>query len=193
MEMKSHMSRFHVDTRKIWPCSTCNNKFSQQNLLDEHMLKVHTSRNKIQCSKPGCEKKYLSEKSKLFHEKTHDPDNFKFPCNLCDLTFIHQSKLLLHQEFHNPWRKCVDCGETLPSKQLFNVHIQRCRNELKFPCEICGKKFVVKSKLDKHLVVHTGVKPFSCEDCGKKFAWKEKLESHVKGNVCKCKKISRIT
>ena len=139
----------------------------------------------IQCSKPECDKKYLSEKSRLFHEKTHDLENFKFPCDLCHLKFLNQSRLLLHQEIHNPQRTCEHCSKTLKSKQLFNVHIQRCRNEFKFPCATCGKKFVLKWKLDRHLVVHTGAKPYSCEHCAKKFSWRETLRNHVKSDVCK--------
>jgi len=194
---KIHMEMFHGDTKEVWVCFICHHKFCQLASFDEHVRKSHPNTandglsEKTQCSHAGCGKVFSNKKSRIFHEKTHDPENSKFQCDVCDMKFVQKSTLKVHQEVHNPWRKCEECGKKMQSKQKFNVHIQRCRNEFRFQCDTCGKKFAMKWKLDKHTAGHSGIKPYSCEPCGKTFSWKGYLQTHLRREVCR-KNRSRI-
>jgi len=188
MRKKVHEEMFHGDAKTMWVCNICSYKYSQPSMLTKHMLDAHTDDRSpnLKCSVSGCDKMFSNKDSRINHERTHDPSNFTFPCNSCERRFMQKSKLLVHQETHSPWRKCEICGEILQSKQKFEVHVQRCRDELKFQCETCGKKYTRNWKLQKHIhTSHTKVKLFKCEPCGKSFATKEYLHCHMKRQSCK--------
>jgi len=171
----------------------CGKMFANKSVRISHEKHTHGATLDKPCTVKGCGKIFSHHKSRLLHEKTHDPSNFKFPCDQCDNKYMHKSNLLVHKETHNPWRKCDNCGEVFKSKQKLEVHVQRCTSEPKFQCQTCGKKFVRHCRLKRHIVGHSGIKPFSCKPCNRSFTHKEYLHSHLKRKMCKENRTAEIT
>ena len=133
---------------------------------------------RYKCLKQNCKKAFSWAESLRLHVKTHDPGAYKFFCDKCDNKYLYRSKFELHKETHNPWRMCSTCGVTLPSKAIYDRHVQRCENKFKYSCDICKKGFTGTTKLVDHIRVHTKEKPYSCNQCDRKFVRKEKLKGH---------------
>jgi len=196
--LNKHMLETHDDDEK-YPknkCTKpgCGKMFTNKSARVWHERHVHDQSAKQQCSKPGCSKMFRHVKSRLLHEKTHDPNSYKFTCDMCDKKYMNKSTLLVHKETHNPWRKCDHCGKVFQSKQKLEVHLQRCTNQLKFQCKTCGKKFVKQTRLERHITAeHLKIKPFSCEPCSRSFSDKEYLQRHRKTNTCKKRRSDEIT
>ena len=138
---------------------------------------------KFKCPEKNCDKYFSWVKSLKLHQRTHNPESYRFFCDQCDKKFLFKSVLDDHKETHNPFRTCSMCGLTISTKRTFDRHMQRCTNDFKYSCLICGKGFTTEKKLIEHIRVHTKEKPFSCDKCGTKFAREYKVKEH------KCKKV----
>ncbi len=78
-------------------------------------------------------------------------------------------------------RTCPHC----PKKVVFTrveslkTHIEHCKKERPFHCELCGLGFQVKESLTDHEKIHShGSKSFSCSVCKRKFHSRKQLSSH---------------
>ena len=182
-----HYRETHFHSANVYECPKldCYQRFSKKSSLINHEQVHSLSGTKMfKCSFPGCDRKFKRQNSCNYHERCHKAENFKFRCKKCEYKTLNKSKLLLHQEVHSPWRKCGYCGKTLPSRNSYYTHIQRCSNKFRFKCNKCDKQFTTNQKLKRHSVKHTTEMPYVCDRCGKKFKWVRSFQTHVKEVVC---------
>ena len=125
-----------------------SNKKPRKNIVSKRDLsKIHA------CSFPGCDKKFSHIGSREYHERFHNEDYLKFSCQTCGRKFPYECNLRVHEEIHNPWRKCDNCGKILGSSKALNLHVQSCRNEYNYQCTTCGKPFTEWFKLNNHIAL----------------------------------------
>jgi len=116
-------------------------------VLRKGLPKIHA------CSFNGCDKKFSHIGSRDYHERFHNEDNLKFSCQTCGRKFPYECNLRVHEEIHNPWRKCDNCGRILGSSKALNLHVQSCRNAYNYQCTMCGKPFTELFKLNNHIAL----------------------------------------
>ena len=126
-------------------------------LFKGHSSMLHSGREWVVCSYPGCDKTYLDPSQMRRHVKTHDPDNHFKPqvyarrveCDECKKSFSsHYIKA--HLATHD--------GESLPLSKLHLLNLQASNTytgsaSLKHVCT-CGLSFITPSKLKRHKSSH---------------------------------------
>lgn len=128
---------------------------------------------------PMCDKVFTWKASLWHHVKKNHEQTYKFCCELCGKKFLNKSTLAVHNESHNPHRKCEECGKMCKSKQNYEHHMKAHAKDFNFIC-FCGKGFLTEQKFCVHVRIHTGEKPFQCSDCDKRFSRKDKLNEHYR-------------
>lgn len=117
-------------------CLKCNQSFVSQELMDEHVERVHPVKPKI-C--PICSAAFKSSKEYLLHKsKMHSQ---RFQCKRCRQKFNTQPILRFHEQ------RC-----TRESKDFW------------FSCRHCGKKIRNLAVMKKHLGICTGKQSVSAEE-----------------------------
>ena len=135
---ESHLTLSQKDT-KPYKCDKCGAKFSQQNILDQHIVALHEEKNPFKC---GMCNVMFSSRSQLDHHMVH----------------IHKAKIVAVHEKEKPF-KCGMCIIKFPSKFHLNRHMVHIHKAKKmFKCKICNLTYVELNDLKKHLALGHEVK-----------------------------------
>ncbi|XP_043092034.1 zinc finger protein 84-like [Puntigrus tetrazona] len=109
------------------------------------------------------------------------PGEAPFTCQQCGEILPHKRSFKVHVKIHaeKPPLLCPQCGKSFTRKYNLNSHMRTHTGERPYPCAQCGKSFSQTSQLNVHMRIHTGEKPFSCELCGKSFRQSAELKAHA--------------
>ena len=152
-----------------WP--GCEFKDYTAGLVERHKLLVHTPEfisRTLECSFPGCGKKFKLKSSLDVHQRTHRTDQ-NAKCDVCDKTFKNVDSMRQHKKMNHTFEKKWACDH--PG---------------------CDYKGVYQSNLTAHKIMHSQSRPFACtvEGCDKRFAvagtLKQHIESHTTERNFKC-------
>ncbi|XP_050546363.1 myoneurin-like [Daktulosphaira vitifoliae] len=187
-EFENHVKLHYPE--HYFPCDLCMFCFdSLHNLV--HHIKAHNlpgikgwayaynfANNTEEYTCQYCNKNFMSEVSKLYHERTH---YMNFMCEICGKQLPNKSQLGVHQRQHTGERpyQCFICDSSFKCLSTLRQH-EAIHTEKKYCCEVCMRKFSRPEKVRIHMRVHTGEKPYKCEVCNKKYQQKNDLNRHVK-------------
>lgn len=90
----SNLKRHLEVHNRQFPCNLCKRTYNEQNLLIQHMLKMHRN----QCSK--CKKRFTSQTSTDEHEKRCTVQRIQYECYLCEYYTQRIGQLKHHIKKH---------------------------------------------------------------------------------------------
>ncbi|KAH3873267.1 hypothetical protein DPMN_036498 [Dreissena polymorpha] len=176
--LKLHFKTVHAKNRVKSRCQVCYRRFKSPELLESHVLNVHTE----QC--PNCLEN-ITEKARWVQgkrvqdtvdcfcgtvvaiSKTSDKDKGSFSCMDCGVLFRSQWQLQRHQAQHtNESIKCYLCQNNFKNKMTLMKHLSTLHKVYVNRCKYCGKNYGNEMSLNVHISkVHCDdtVAPFSVE------------------------------
>ncbi len=182
-----------------YECFTCDQKFDQKFLLDEH-IKTHTiPACKVNdywlclsgdCESTGQSFKYISGLREHYMEKHATDDQKHYPCKFCGKFFGTLALQKRHHKTHNENEEnseyaCSLCNKSYGRKVLLERHMKShytesegLKQKKSFECDKCGKLFDQQFLLNKHLVVHSEERPYVCDECGRSYKTSADLRFH---------------
>lgn len=187
-EFENHV-KLHFP-EKYFPCDLCVFGFDSLSNLIRHIRRHNLPSTRewaLSYSLPDnynfyscqyCDKNFIFEASKEYHERTH------FTCLICEMCgkkLPNKSQLSVHQRQHTGERpyECTNCSSSFKCLSTLRQH-EVVHSEKKYCCEVCLRKFSRPEKVRIHMRVHTGEKPYSCLKCNKKYQQKNDLNRHLK-------------
>ncbi|KAG5896658.1 hypothetical protein JTB14_021303 [Gonioctena quinquepunctata] len=113
-----------------------------------------TKQEKFPCDFCGMELKNTASLKK--HLNTHVRIR-RFSCNFCGLKFLHQRTKFVHERSHNvdPHKKfiCPICWKRISTKEELDEHTKRHVGTLKkYKCRLCSKAFSRQMLLENHIL-----------------------------------------
>ena len=173
--------------KKKYKCSDCDESFTMNYNLNQHIRSAHNGRKEFWCS--FCEEKFtMKQLLKRHYAKVHDgqipysrTNNYK--CSNCNACFTKKHYLDQHiVTVHDGTKyKCSNCDEYFAQKQGLNQHIASVHDGTKYKCLNCDASFTKKQNLKNHLdTVHEGLKPFKCSICDVSFTQIGSMNKHIK-------------
>lgn len=184
-----HEEKFHNNSKRIFKCKQCKEKFKRKVYLNNHM-RIHyqndNNKNNIQPNTYECDickNCYSTYRNIERHIKMHMKCFDVYDCPICEKSFSRQRQMNAHILTHVGAKPfvCDICNKSYLQKSYLMIHI-RDVHELKkhLACKICHKQFVKISHLIKHEnLVHSLKKFYECNACGKKFYAKSDLIVHL--------------
>ncbi|XP_048872038.1 PR domain zinc finger protein 15 isoform X2 [Brienomyrus brachyistius] len=194
---RSNMNK-HLLTHgdKKYTCEICGRKFFRVDVLRDH---IHVHFKDIALMDEQEREDFIrkigisvddSDINSGEDDADNDPENHKYSCKKCQVTFAKGREYLKHiMEVHKErGYSCVICNRRFALKATYNAHLVIHREQLPdpevqryiHPCEMCGRIFNSFGNLERHKIIHTGVKSHSCDQCGKSFARKDMLKEHLR-------------
>ena len=172
-EKLNHVRMIHKTFVK---CDQCNATLKNQESLNKHKEKAHSTKQCHICSYitvRGDQLKthYMTTHKKKVLEETADKikPTAEIKCSVeeCDKIFLRQGDLNQHYNRVHITRECPICHKILKNK-ILQQHINTVHNnQKKCCCEKCGKGFIFPALLEQHVAVeHQGVR-YKCRypDC----------------------------
>lgn len=136
-------------------CSVCEEKFSDNAALIDHMLLKHTEK-----------RVNISDKSK------------ELICNICNKTYLNRRNLMAHMGTHtgNKPFQCNICEKRFTQGRAFACHMRTHSDVIEKPykCNVCQKEFAKDAQLAVHMKKHSG-QSHTCNICGKSYSNSGKL------------------
>jgi len=172
--MKTKHEKTHAEnTKKLLPCTQCDEKFYTQQRLDNHERTRH------------------KDKGKLDNNKVEDLVDLT--CHTCNRTFAKKGLLDRHMRTRHKDGLgeliCHTCNKTFTQKGHLDRHIIRAHSETGLPrqykcdqiCaetgEACAKTFITKNCLLRHTQTHSP-KQFKCKLCEKQLKHPKSIKGH---------------
>lgn len=139
-------------------CQLCPFKCGAEHILKAHMLRKHTSKDKM-----------------------------KHKCAQCDYATVERAALNKHIRFKHTNERpfmCSICGFCTHTNSAMARH-KRGHNQSKpYSCDICGMAYADKKRLREHAVVHesesTPLPSADCDFCGFSTRRRDNLQAHIK-------------
>ncbi|XP_062342029.1 PR domain zinc finger protein 15 [Osmerus eperlanus] len=193
---RSNMNK-HLLTHgdKKYTCEICGRKFFRVDVLRDH---IHVHFKDIALMDEQEREDFIkkigiavddSDESEE-EEEEEDPENHKYSCKKCQMSFAKGREYLKHimEQHKERGYGCVICNRRFALKATYNAHLVIHREQLPdpavqkyiHPCEMCGRIFNSIGNLERHKIIHTGVKSHGCDQCGKSFARKDMLKEHLR-------------
>lgn len=154
---KSHLKTQH--DKKLFECSKCLRKFSNQQWLDNHM-RMHTNSKPFECD--VCHRKFNYKLSLSVHQGMHSGIK-PHQCDQCEMKYRLKQELQQHKKTHMNQTESTAQSSAIP-EQSSKFRYHEC-----YLCQFHGNKDVVKSHMK---LKHTGEKLFNCDLCPRKIAHK---------------------
>ncbi|XP_077517660.1 histone-lysine N-methyltransferase PRDM9-like isoform X2 [Amblyomma americanum] len=153
-----------------FPCETCGDLFSAQELLEKHRPSDHSQ-------KPE------GRTNVTRHQRNHTGER-PFVCKECGKAFVLRQHLTYHLLIHSKKKphECTDCGQRF--RDAFHmarhrkVHHSSGGRLASLVCRFCGNGFFEMCVLKRHILTHTGEKPYACSHCGRRFATRGNTTRH---------------
>ena len=111
----------------------------------------------------------------------HSGNKPVFQCDFCPTTCGRKTDLKIHiQKLHSndTPQLCKKCGESLPDRYNFKLHMKSHEGEKCFKCDLCDYAGVSYRHLEAHLLTHSGDKPYECDQCDMAFRHRQLLRRH---------------
>ncbi|XP_071115503.1 zinc finger protein 62-like [Haliotis cracherodii] len=169
-KVERHVRESHPEVRH--PCPECQRSFVRQDLLNQHVLRIHQNQTKFMCSRCG-ERFKKSCDQKIHEQQVHGVDhNFVvYSCNVegCDYQTITARYLDAHKKakhFDNRIQ-CSYCPTKVKTKLALQMHVNALHlNKRPYLCEICGSGFCDPWTLQRHIAFrHSTTREYSCDHC----------------------------
>ena len=175
-------------------CDVCDQFYKDQECLDVHMLKEHSSKTNVDSTKGDkvnltaihncilCECTFKSQRMLHSHERSHHPNthlsNKKVP-DTCTATPNKRGAPLLTCIVTTDGRHlCEVCSKSYRSRSILRTHRITHRTSKPYTCDTCQQGFNSFSNLRNHQFKHTGRK-FPCPHCGKSYSSPGNLKTHL--------------
>ena len=171
---------------KRYCCKYCDKTFSNNTLLQTHILKAHIK--PLSCD--VCDYTCGTQAQLDNHNNSHV--NMSYSCEECNLTFKSNYRKKIHvleiheKKFDYECSKCekMFCLEGQlrhHMKVKHNFTARKGKEQQTFCCEYCVKQFNNLSTMNVHINnVHLKIKKFPCTHCDKAFQANNRLREHLK-------------
>ncbi|KAH8333347.1 hypothetical protein KR067_006452 [Drosophila pandora] len=177
-KLRRHMT-CHTGERP-YQCPDCTYASQDMFKLKRHRV-VHTGERKYQCD--ICKSRFTQSNSLKSHKLIHTVvDKPSYQCTYCPSTCGRKADLRIHiQHMHTATKplKCRRCGQELPDRYQYKLHVKSHEGEKCYRCDFCPYASVTKRHLDSHLLIHMDEKPFQCDQCPQSFRQRQLLRRHV--------------
>ncbi|SPP77515.1 transcriptional repressor CTCF [Drosophila guanche] len=177
-KLRRHMT-CHTGERP-YQCPHCTYASQDMFKLKRHLV-VHTGEKKYQCD--ICKSRFTQSNSLKAHKLIHSVvDKPVFQCSQCPTTCGRKADLRLHvMHMHKADKPipCKRCGQNLPDRYQYKLHIKTHEGERCYRCNLCEYASVSKRHLDSHMLIHLDEKPFACEMCPQTFRQRQLLRRHM--------------
>ena len=123
--LRQHDAGVHKQ-EKNYHCTLCEEKFSTNRSLQDHMKTVHY------------------------------PDIKDVKCEQCDFATQTRSRLWTHKlTYHTVKTKeikyeCEPCDKSYTTKEGYQAHLSTAHSDVRHKCDICGSDFAQKTSLTFH-------------------------------------------
>ena len=136
----------------LYMCKDCNFTFKTKQSLDNHMVEIHKTEDKIRCTL--CPK-YFSK---------------------------HYLKSHMTRGAHRIKKACSVCGKSVSKLKDHMETLHRNDSEKRFQCDQCSKGFWHTGQLRNHKMnIHLKLKPYSCRfECGQSYNDRSNRNQHEK-------------
>lgn len=177
-----------LKTRKLLPCTECDEKFVSTKRLAIHM-KVHRFQTQVFTCEV-CMEDFSSEIEKKNHFDIHLTPDGLYTCDDEECDYV--SKRICHlkqhiKKFHENDQLvyCDQCGKGFSNKDLIMAHKVKIHGVIPYQCDVCQKLFASKSLLFIHKKFHSRADqvPWQCEYCSKVYSCKKSYSRHVKTHM----------
>lgn len=178
--LRQHIRTIH---EKPFYCGECKSLFETEFAYNDHMVKNHSTKMKINaftCKK--CGKAFellhlLKRHNRYFHKAKGERI-----CKLCLEYFPDGEKYREHLQAHE-WDRpntCQFCRNSFDTKASLDNHIRAVHNHgISYICEVCGFEANNSRDLKYHRMEHEENMPYTCHICKKGFPLKLKYRSHM--------------
>ncbi|EDW37728.1 GL21090 [Drosophila persimilis] len=177
-KLRRHMT-CHTGERP-YQCPHCTYASQDMFKLKRHLV-VHTGEKRYQCD--ICKSRFTQSNSLKAHKLIHSVvDKPVFQCSHCPTTCGRKADLRLHvMHMHTADKPipCKRCGQNLPDRYQYKLHIKTHEGERCYRCKLCEYASVSQRHLDSHMLVHLDAKPFKCEVCPQAFRQRQLLRRHM--------------
>ncbi|XP_077517663.1 histone-lysine N-methyltransferase PRDM9-like isoform X5 [Amblyomma americanum] len=166
-----------------FPCETCGDLFSAQELLEKHRPSDHSQKPEGRYSCRYCPYTSDHKTNVTRHQRNHTGER-PFVCKECGKAFVLRQHLTYHLLIHSKKKphECTDCGQRF--RDAFHmarhrkVHHSSGGRLASLVCRFCGNGFFEMCVLKRHILTHTGEKPYACSHCGRRFATRGNTTRH---------------
>ncbi|KAH8270171.1 hypothetical protein KR018_005100 [Drosophila ironensis] len=177
-KLRRHMT-CHTGERP-YQCPHCTYASQDMFKLKRHMV-IHTGEKKYQCD--ICKSRFTQSNSLKSHKLIHTVvDKPAYQCTYCPTTCGRKADLRIHIKHMHTADKpitCRRCGQQLPDRYQYKLHIKSHEGEKCYSCTLCPYASVTKRHLDSHMLIHLDEKPFKCDQCPLTFRQRQLLRRHV--------------
>ncbi|XP_054280548.1 PR domain zinc finger protein 15-like [Macrosteles quadrilineatus] len=133
-------------------CPLCDKQYTTQDILNHHLLKVHSTNKQFRCDQ--CPRTYKYAKSLRIHRFKHQAKR-DYMCDVCGKKYALSAQLKLHKRSH----------------VLYHRRPFKCR---------CGRQFMSRRDKARHELIHNSCHDYECSLCNTTFGRKDNLERHMK-------------
>lgn len=129
-EIQVHNAKYERKLR--FPCPYCSERFFQENLRVEHLIREHGYKTpEFRCK--FCSKCFITKSLCTNHTKIVHLRERKYECDICHDMFFRQCDVIRHKVKHTGEKNfsCTECNNSFASKDSLRRHMKRahdCRN-----------------------------------------------------------------
>ncbi|CAH1642018.1 unnamed protein product [Spodoptera littoralis] len=126
-EIQIHNAKYERKLR--FPCPYCTERFFQENLRVEHLIREHGFKQpEFQCK--FCSKCFITKSLCTNHTKIVHLRERKYECDVCHDMFFRQCDVIRHKVKHTGEKNfsCTECNNCFASKDSLRRHMKRAHD-----------------------------------------------------------------